>query len=96
MPDSQSCAYLDADARHAHGVYDDASRALAKGGLGYAFVPTLEGQYIIKNLAIVAVAISIVARIHHPEDVHDLAVNPCTNDPIIGRKRMSQSARTEA
>ena len=57
------------------------------------FVPTLEGKYTIKNLAIIAVAISIVARIRHP-DVHDLAVNPCTNDPIIGRKRMSQSART--
>ncbi len=56
----------------------------------HAFVPTLEGQYIIKNLAIIAVAIC------HPEDVHDLAVNPCTNDPIIGRERMSQSARTEA
>lgn len=40
--------------------------------------------------------VSIVARMRHPEDVHDLAVNPCTNDPIIGRKRMSQSARTEA
>ena len=51
------------------------------------FVPTPEGQYIIKNLAIIAVAISIVARLCHPEDVHDLAVNPCTNDPIIGQKR---------
>jgi hypothetical protein len=56
---------------------------------------TVEGQYIIKNLAIIAVAISILARMRHPEDVHDLAVSPCTNDPIIGRKQMSQSARTE-
>jgi uncharacterized membrane protein YkgB len=28
------------------------------------FVPTLEGQYIIKNLVIIALAISIAARIH--------------------------------
>ncbi len=34
-----------------------------------AFVPTLEGQYIIKNLAIIAVAISIVSQMRHPEDV---------------------------
>lgn len=33
-----------------------------------AFVPTLEGQYIIKNLAIIAVAISIVSQMRHPED----------------------------
>jgi uncharacterized membrane protein YkgB len=33
------------------------------------FVPTLEGQYIIKNLAIIAVAISIVSRMAHPDDV---------------------------
>lgn len=29
-----------------------------------AFVPTLEGQYIIKNLVIVAAAIGIVAHLH--------------------------------
>lgn len=34
-----------------------------------SFVPTLEGQYIIKNLAIIAVAISIVSQMRHPEDV---------------------------
>ncbi len=28
------------------------------------FVPTLEGQYIIKNLAIIALAISIAAHLH--------------------------------
>lgn len=28
------------------------------------FVPTLEGQYIIKNLVIIALAISIAARVH--------------------------------
>lgn len=31
-----------------------------------AFVPTLEGQYIIKNLVIIAVAISIVSHMHLP------------------------------
>jgi uncharacterized membrane protein YkgB len=29
-----------------------------------AFVPTLEGQYIIKNLAIIALAISIASNLH--------------------------------
>lgn len=41
-----------------------------------AFVPTLEGQYIIKNLAIIAVAISIVSQMPHPEDVQDTPPNP--------------------
>jgi|SRR3989344_420360 len=31
-----------------------------------AFVPTLEGQYIIKNLLIIATAISIVSHMHLP------------------------------
>lgn len=43
---------------------------------GSPFVPTLEGQYIIKNLAIIAVAISIVSQMQHPEDARDAAVNP--------------------
>ena len=38
------------------------------------FVPTLEGQYIIKNLAIIAVAISIVSQMAHPEDSPDRSV----------------------
>ncbi|MCC7436506.1 hypothetical protein IT402_01365, partial [Candidatus Nomurabacteria bacterium] len=29
-----------------------------------AFVPTLEGQYIIKNLVIIATAIGIVSHLH--------------------------------
>ena len=29
-----------------------------------AFVPTLEGQYIIKNLVIIATALGIVAHLH--------------------------------
>lgn len=39
------------------------------------FVPTMEGQYIIKNLAIIAVAISIVSQMRHPDDVQDPAAN---------------------
>ena len=31
-------------------------------------IPTLEGQYIIKNVVIVALAISIVSAMHHPDD----------------------------
>lgn len=57
-----------------------------------AFVPTLEGQYIIKNLAIIAVAISIVSQMHHPEDVPDPPVNPAhkrsDNRAKVTRKRM--------
>lgn len=41
-----------------------------------AFVPTLEGQYIIKNLAIIAVAISIVSQMRHSGDGHSAAVSP--------------------
>jgi len=51
-----------------------------------AFVPTLEGQYIIKNLAIIAVAISIVSQLPHPEDApNSPRASSGTNHPAIGR-----------
>jgi uncharacterized membrane protein YkgB len=52
-----------------------------------AFVPTLEGQYIIKNLAIIAVAISIVSQMPHPEDVPNApSLRPRTDQPAVGRR----------
>ena len=32
-------------------------------------IPTLEGQYIIKNVVIIALAISIVSAMQHPDDM---------------------------
>jgi hypothetical protein len=52
-----------------------------------AFVPTLEGQYNLKNLAIIAVAISIVSQMSHPEDVSiPPIIVPTQTTPAIGRR----------
>jgi uncharacterized membrane protein YkgB len=61
---------------------------LPKVAWSAAFVPTLEGQYIIKNLAIIAVAISIVSQMHHPEDVQDTEHKRSDHRTKLTGKRM--------